>query len=375
MNHDRKDNEMKISKIEAIPFRIPLKKTTKWATGTQAAAEHILVKIHTDEGLIGIAEAPPRPTIYGESIQSIKFAIDQWLGPMIIGINPFKIEAIWDKFNTIVWNPTAKAAIDMALHDIIGKMLNLPCYKLFGYWTDKIQLSWCVNLNPIKEMVEEAKEMVEKYGFKALKLKVGIDPKKDIEMVKTMRKEMGDEIFLYVDANQGYDPFTAIRVIRAITEYGIAFVEEPCPVWDKRARRMVSEKIDIPLMGDESCFTPLDVLREIELGFLRVVLIKTARTGFTLSKKIIHLCEQAGIRNLHGMQGDTSVGTLSSAHLCAGFKNTSFYYPSDLSFFLLLTDDFLKKPIIIKDGYLHLTDDPGLGIVIDDKKFERFQTG
>jgi L-alanine-DL-glutamate epimerase-like enolase superfamily enzyme len=116
-------------------------------------------------------------------------------------------------------------------------------------------------------------------------------------------------------------------------------------------------------------------MREIEFCSLRIVLIKTARTGFTLSKKIIHLCEQAGIRNLHGMQGDTSVGTLCSAHLCAAFKNTSFYYPSDLSFFLLLTDDFLKKPIMIRDGYLQLTDDPGLGIVIDDKRFERFQTG
>lgn len=363
---------MKISSVEAIPFRIPLKKATKWATGSQAAAEHILVRIRTDEGITGIAEAPPRPTIYGESIQSIKFSIDNWFGPMVKGVDPFAIEAVWDKLNTIAWNPTAKAAIDMALYDIIGKVLNVPCYKLFGYWTDKIRLSFCINLNPIKEMVEEAKEMIDTYGFKALKLKAGLEPKKDIEMVKTMRQELGEDIFLYVDANQSYDPFTAIKVIRAIKEYGIAFVEEPCPVWDKEARRIVRDKVDIPLMGDESCFTPGDVLREIELGVLRIVLIKTARTGFTLSRKIIHLCEQAGIRNLHGMQGDSSVGTLCSAHLCAGFKNTSFYYPSDISFFLLLTGDFLAKPIEIKDGQLCLTDDPGLGILMDEKKFDKF---
>jgi len=363
---------MKISKVEAIPFRIPLKKATQWARGVQDAAEHILVKIHTDEGILGIAEAPPRPTIYGESIQSIKFAVDQWFGPMIIGLNPFEIEAVWDKFNAIAWNPTAKAAIDMALHDIIGKAVNVPCYKLFGCWTDKIQLSWCVNLNSVREMVDEGKEMIQKYGFRALKLKIGIDPKKDVEMVKTMRKELGDEIFLYADANQGYDPLVAVKAIREMTAYGIALVEEPCPVWDKKGRKMVSEKIDIPIMGDESCFTPIDVMREIELGALRIVLIKTARTGFTLTRKIMHLCEQAGIRNFHGMQGDSSVGTLSSAHFCAGFKNTSSYYPNDLSFFLHLTDDFLAKPIQIKDGYLHLTNDPGLGIVMDEKKFEKF---
>ncbi len=116
-------------------------------------------------------------------------------------------------------------------------------------------------------------------------------------------------------------------------------------------------------------------MREIELGALRIVMIKTARTGFTLSRKIIHMCEQAGLRNLHGMQGDSSVGTLCSAHLCAGLKNTSSYYPSDLSFFLHLTGDFLKNPIQIKDGYLELGKEPGLGMAIDEKAFRKYVTG
>lgn len=364
---------MEITDVQTIPFRIPFKKPTEWARGKIEAAEHVLVKVYTNEGIIGIAEALPRPTVYGESIQSIKFAIDNWLGPMIIGMDPFEIEKIWNKFDTIAWNPAAKAAVDIAMHDIIGKALNLPCYKLLGYWTNKVQVSWCVNLNPVMEMVEEGREMIEKYGFETLKLKAGINPKKDIEMVKTMRKELGDDIVIYIDANQGYDPFTAVRVIREMMEYNIAFVEEPCLIWDKRGRKMVSQKIDIPLMGDESCLTPADVMREVELGCLRIISIKTPRTGFSLSKKIIHLCEQAGIRNVLGLQGDTSVGTLANAHICAAFKNTSFYYPSELSFFLLLSDDFLKEPIIIKGGYLALKDEPGLGIEIDDKKFETFK--
>jgi L-alanine-DL-glutamate epimerase-like enolase superfamily enzyme len=222
-------------------------------------------------------------------------------------------------------------------------------------------------------MVKEAKEMIEKYGFRSLKLKTGVDPKKDIEMVRRMREEVGDEVLIYIDANQGYDPFTAIRVIKEMEEYEIAFVEEPCLVWDKKGRKRVSQEVNIPLMGDESCFTPADVMREIELDCLRIVSIKTARTGFTLSKKIIHLCEQAGIRNLHGLQGDTSVGTLASAHFCAAHKNTNFYYPSEISFFLLLADDFLKEPILIKDGFLELSNEPGLGIHVDEKKLEKFK--
>jgi len=366
---------MKISRIETLPFRIPLKKATEWARGKVDVAEHVLLKVYTDEGIVGIAEAPPRPTIYGESQTSIKFAVDHWLGPMIIGMSPFEIEKVWDRFDAIAGNFTAKGAIDLALYDIIGKALRVPCYKLFGYWNDKVQLTWCVNLNPLKEMVEEGRQMIETYGFKSLKLKTGVDPKKDIQMVRTMRKELGDEIMIYIDANQGYDPFTAVKVIKDMKPYNIAFVEEPCPVWDKKGRKRVSQEVEIPLMGDESCLTPADVMREIEYDCLRIVSIKTARTGFTLSKKIVHLCEQAGIRNLNGFQGDTSVGSLASAHLCAAFKNTNFYYPSEICFFLLLVDDFLKEPIVIRNGQLTLTDKPGLGIEIDDKKFKTFQMG
>jgi L-alanine-DL-glutamate epimerase-like enolase superfamily enzyme len=265
-----------------------------------------------------------------------------------------------------------KGAIDIALHDIMGKAVKLPCYKLLGYWTDKIEMSWCVNLNPVKKMVEEAEEMIGGYGFKTLKLKVGINPDKDLEMVRTMRKELGDNVSIYVDANQGYDPFTAVQVLGKMREYNVILVEEPCPIADKKGRKWVSERLDVPLMGDESCFTPADVMREIELASLRVVSIKTARTGFTLSRKIVHLCEQAGFRNLHGLQGDSGTGSIASAHFCAAFKNTSYYYPSEASFYLQLVDDFLKEPIVIKDGWLELSDQPGLGIEVDEKKFDGF---
>jgi L-alanine-DL-glutamate epimerase-like enolase superfamily enzyme len=365
---------MKITGVEAIPFRIPLKMVTKWATGSQDAAEHVLVRIHTDDGITGVAEAPPRPTIYGESVASIKFAIDKWFGPAIIGMEPFAIEKMWDKFHRFPVNNTAKGAIDIALHDIIGKTFGIPCYKLLGGWTNRIRMCWCVNLNPVREMVEEAQKMMGAYGFKTLKLKVGVEPDKDIEMVQTMRKELGDDVSIYVDANQGYDPFTAVRVLRKMTDCGVTMVEEPCPVADKKGRHIVAERLEIPLVGDESCFTPADVAREIELGSLRVVNIKTARTGFTLSRKIVDLCEQAGIRNLHGLQGDTGVGSVASAHFCAAFKNTSHYYSSEASFFLLLVDDFLRDPLIIKDGWLELSDKPGLGIEIDENKFKTFAT-
>lgn len=220
---------MKIVDVQSIPFRIPLKKSTEWARGKIDAAEHVLVKVFTDQGIIGIAEAPPRPSIYGESIASIKFAVDNWLRPIIIGMEPFEIERIWDKFDLVAANNTAKAAIDIALYDIMGKALNLPCYKLMGSYTETVRLSWGINLNPLKEMVREGQEMVENYGMKAFKLKIGMEPEKDIEMVKTIRQELGEDLLLYVDANQGYDPFTALRVADELMAYNIALFESHVP--------------------------------------------------------------------------------------------------------------------------------------------------
>jgi L-Ala-D/L-Glu epimerase len=363
---------MRITAVEAIPFSIPMKKATKFATGSQAAAEHVLVRIHTDEGHVGVAEAPPRPWIYGESQQSIKYAVDQWFAPMLVGADPFAIEAIASKMERVAWNPTAKAALDMALYDIVGKALGAPCYRLFGSWTDRVRLSFCINLNPLEEMVAEAQEMVERYRFKGLKLKAGVEPKKDIEMVRRMREAVGEDVFLYVDCNQGYDVYTALDVLRELKNYGVSLVEEPCPIWDKEARHILRERVDVFLLGDESCVTAREVVQEIALGAIRAVGIKTARTGFTQSRKIIHLCELYGVRLMHQMQGDSSVGTLSSAQLCAGFKSTNEHYPADLSFFLHLTDDFLARPIRIEDGCLCLEDEPGLGIVIDEEKLKHF---
>ena len=363
---------MKITHIETIPFRIPLKKATQWARGRQEAAEHVLVKVYTDEGVIGIAEAPPRPTIYGESVASIRYAIDAWFGPMVKGLGPFETEKIWDAFDSIAGNTTAKASIDIAIHDIQGKILNMPCYEMLGSWTDKIRMAWCVNLNPLKEMVEEAKMMIQHYGFKTIKLKVGIDPDKDVEMVRVMRKELGGDILLYVDANQGYEPFAAVHALERMLDYGIILAEEPCSARDRKGRKMIANRLDIPLSGDESCVTADDVAGEIELDALRVVNIKTARTGFTQSKKIVHICETARIRNVLGFQGDTGLGSIASAHFCAAHKNTGHYYASEASFFLWLVDDFLKEPVTVEKGHLLLPKGPGLGIEIDDKKLKKF---
>ncbi|NWF57733.1 MAG: enolase [Syntrophaceae bacterium] len=362
---------MKITRVEAIPFRIPYKTPLKWGlSGYLEAAEHVLVRVHTDAGVVGVAEATPRPTIYGESQASILYAIRNWFAPMVVGMDPAHTERIWSKFEGIHWNPTAKGAVDLALYDAIARARGVPLWEMLGGNSHRLSVSWMLGIRSIPEMVREAVEM-RAGGFKAFKVKVGTDPEKDVQVIRALRENLGSDVLLYVDANMAYSVSTAVRTLKRMEEHGLAFVEEPVPAWDQRGRLKVSRAISIPILGDESVFTPQDVAREIELGAIGIISIKTPRTGYTLSLKIVNLAETAGIPCLMGTQAETGVGTLASAHFGAARRNVS--YPSEISFFLSLTDDLLAEPIALKDGFIELPTRPGNGAVLDEEKIKRYR--
>lgn len=362
---------MKIAQIEAIPFRIPYRTPLKWGlAGYLEAAEHVLVRVHTEEGIIGQAEATPRPTIYGESLASIIYAVKNWFAPLLVGLNINHIEKIWAKLETIYWNPTAKGAIDLAIWDARAKARNLPLWEMLGGFSDSLPVSWMVGMRSLSEMVQEAVEM-RSQGFKTFKVKVGIDPQKDAEVIKALRENLGPDVIIYADANMAYEVETAIRTIKKMEEYGLAFIEEPVPVGNIQGRLKVARAISIPIMGDESVFTPQDVAREIKLGAIGLISIKTPRTGYTLSQKIINLAEVAGLPCLMGTQAETGLGTLASAHFGAAHRNVS--YPSEISFFLGLQDDLLAEPIRLKDGVIELPQLPGNGAIIDEQKLKKYR--
>jgi L-Ala-D/L-Glu epimerase len=362
---------MKITRIETIPFRVPLLAPIKWGlAGYMEAAEHVLVKVHTDEGVVGVAEATPRPTIYGESISSILFAIHSWFEPMMVGLELSHDEKIWAKLDLIPGNHTAKGSIDLACYDALSRSRGVPLWEMLGGFSNRLQLSWMLGIRSLPEMLREAEEYRAK-GIQAFKVKVGLEPEKDIQVIKALRENLGPDILIYADANMAYDVMTAIRTINKMEEYGLAFIEEPLPVWNRQGRLKLAGAISIPILGDESVFTPQDVAREIDLGAIGLISIKTPRTGYTLSLKVVHLAEAAGIPCLMGTQGETGVGTWASAQFGTARRNVS--YPSEISFFLFLQDDILAAPVPFKDGFIELPKSPGNGATIDEEKLKRYR--
>ena len=362
---------MKVTSVEAIPFRIPLAEKKVWARGALDAAEHVLVRIRTDEGVTGIAEAPPRPTIYGESLRSIVAAVEDWFGPAVLGLDPFETEKALERFERWVGNPTARAAVEMALTDIKGQAAGVPVYKLLGGWTDQVPVCARVPTGDADAVVRSCQSFRDRFGIVTFKIKVGMKPGEDVATLRAVRETMGPAVRLCPDANQGYDSGTAIRVLKAIEDLDVTLVEEPCRIDNDRGRLQVARSTTIPLMGDESCTNPAEVRRQLALGAVSVISIKVARTGFAVSQRIAHLCEAESVVNLCGTQADSSIGVICGAHFAASCRNVTL--ASELTGFLDMVDDLLVEPPTIQNGMIRLADRPGLGIAIDEAKLKRYR--
>ncbi|MFE9322497.1 mandelate racemase/muconate lactonizing enzyme family protein [Nocardia sp. NPDC052278] len=364
---------MKISKVEAIPFAIPYRKPLRFASGEVTSAEHVLVRVHTDTGLVGTAEAPPRPFTYGETQASIIAIIDDFFAPQLIGQSPLARELIHSRLNRTVGNPTAKSALDMAIWDIIGQSLDVSVTELLGGFTDRVRVAHMVGFGPAAEMVAEAERMRDSFGINTFKVKVGRRPiDQDVEACRALRRALGPDTELYIDGNRGWTAAESVRALGALSDVGLTFAEEPCAADEVFDRRWLVAHSSIPIFADESVSRPAEVVRELFSGAATGISIKTARTGFTYSHRVLSLCESLGVEMVIGNQIDGQIGSLCSLAFAAAFERTSGR-AAELSNFLDMTDDLLTEPLQIRDGTMQIRKGPGLGIQIDEDKLTRYR--
>lgn len=365
---------MKITGIEAIPYAIPYTHPLKFASGAVETADHVLVRVHTDEGLIGVADAPPRPYTYGETQVSIKNVVEEVFAPQVIGLDPFDREKVHAVMRRTINNQVAKGTVDIALWDLAGKALGMPVHKMLGGWTDSMRVSHMLGFRPAQELLEEAQRFGEEYGITTFKLKVGRRPLAlDIEACHVLRDGLGEGVEIYLDANRGWTANEAMQVLERTAGLGLTLLEEPCDAKEAMSRRRLVEKSPIPVVGDESVPTAGDASRELLSGGCNAICIKTARSGFTEATEILGLCTGLGVDVTMGNQIDTQVGSLATVTFGAAHEATS-RRAGELSNFLDMRDDLLAEPIGIADGRISVRDVPGVGAEIDDEKLGKYRT-
>ncbi|MFW5470714.1 mandelate racemase/muconate lactonizing enzyme family protein [Knoellia sp. CPCC 206435] len=364
---------MKITAVEAIPYAIPYRKPLRFASGEILAAEHVLVRVHTDDGLVGTADAPPRPFTYGETQASVTSVIRDLFAPAVQGLGVLEREVVHARLNRTVANPVAKAAIDMAVWDVLGQSLGVSVSELLGGFTDRLRVSHMVGFAPPEQMVAEAERIRDEYGITTFKVKVGRDPfTDDVAAVRALREALGPDVELYIDGNRGWTARDAARALRQMADLDLTFAEELTDADDVLGRRWLVSQSTIPMFADESVSRPGEVTRELLGGSANGISIKTSRTGFTTSQRLVGLCEGLGVDVVIGNQIDTQIGSLCAAAFGAAFRITS-RRPAELSNFLDQTDDLLAEPLEISDGALRVRQGTGLGIEIDEDKLTRYR--
>ncbi len=385
---------MLITSVETIRFRLPRRRIHRTAFSTSASGDpigtYILVKIGTDNGLLGWGEAPALITwggdhmrYYGESPTTTKHVVEDFMAPILIGSNPLDLEPVLLKMDHAVKGfPYAKAAIDMALYDLAGKYLRVPAYQLMGgAHTERVPLAHSIGIMEIAEALKEARQAVDE-GARVIKLKVGIDPEHDVELVRRIRETIGPDTRMTIDGNQGYrTSFEAIRTLRLIEPYNVQFAEQPVEGLAEMAR--VARGVSMPLMADESAWTPQDVVEINRMEAARIVSLYTTKAGGMYNaKKVATVCEATDIIcNVNGSL-ESGVGNAANLHLACSTSVVKLECVLPVTtpagtgkggiVNLFYLDDIVKEPFEYDAGALRVPQGPGLGVEVDMAKLEKY---
>ncbi len=350
---------MIIKKIEFYPLALERKEKFVIATGSSKITHNIVVKIVTDD-LIGWGNACPSQ-VTNEDPKSVQRAL-KLFSKELIGEDAAKINKIHSKMDALLSeNPSAKAGIDIALYDLLAKHARLPLYKFLGGHKEKMLTNMTIGIDDAEVMVEHAIRY-KKEGFKALKIKIGLNVEEDIKKLCEIRKAIGDDIKIRVDVNQGYDANETTYLIRKIKHLNIEFIEQPVEFDDLIGLRKITKKSPIPIMVDESVKSPedcLNIVRNKCADLLNIKLMKCG--GINPAIKINDIAEHGGLKVMIGCMGESLISIAAALHFALSQRNVVY---GDLDSLFSLKKD-VASGITFRNGYLLPSDREGLGIEVD----------
>ena len=365
---------MKIEEIHVFPLRIPFKESARISSWQYPCIESILVKIKTDNDVFGYGEAVTDPIFTGETMESIVGAIKNYLAPAVLGSNPFALKQIHHRMDkALVRNTSAKAAIDMACLDAVGEATKQPIYNLLGgNFTSEIFMVPEIVLGPLSDVVKRCEEAVAK-GVKCLKVKVGEGADEDVEKVKRIRKAVGSDIEIRLDANQGWRNYwTALKIIKRIERYDISLIEQPLPAHDLKGNARLRKAVSIPLMLDESIHGVDDAIAALRLEACDIISVKVMKAGGLLRiKELVDLCSTYGMPCHMGTSWETEVGWAAILHLITALPGIQLWdaYPPTEIYWGATANIATGIKSLLEKGVrvVKVPDGPGLGVAINDE--------
>ncbi|MGN0906710.1 MAG: dipeptide epimerase [Bullifex sp.] len=353
---------MKITEVRIGRISVPLRVPFKTALRRVDSVEDIIVELHTDTGNVGYGEAPPTGVITGDTAGGIIGALKDHIIKTVIGREVDDFETLTDSVQKCVMhNTSAKAAVDMALWDLYGQLYGIPVYKLLGGARDKIITDITISVNSPEEMARDALNAIER-GYDTLKVKVGVNPKLDVERLSAIRNAVGSDVKLRIDANQAWKPQEAVRILSRMQDEGldIELVEQPVIAHDIEGLKYVTERSCVPVLADESVFSPLDAMKIIQTGAADLINIKLMKCGgITPALKIADAASIMGIECMIGCMLEAKISVNAAVHVACA---RSVITRTDLDGPVLCSEDPITGGSVFNEKEITVSRDPGLGI-------------
>jgi len=353
-----------IEKLETYPFKIPLVRPFRIALETQTDYEGVLVRVELSDGTDGWGEAAPDLAITGDTWRTALTILENEIRPRAIGRDVFRFQDVWQEIDrAILGNPSAKAALDIAVHDALSKHVGLPLNRFLGRGVDQLETTQTVGLEDLKETVREAKALRDS-GVTRIKFKIGGEPRDDVERIRAVRDELGDDFQITVDANQGYSIRQAIYALKELDKFEIDFCEQPVHYRDLEGLAEVRRNSTIPIMADECVHSPRDALEVVKRRAADMINIKLMKSGGILAaRRIAAIAESADMPCMVGCMIETKVGIAAGCHFAASERIVKF---ADLDSHTTLTVDPVKGGVDLKGSSERLMEGAGLGLSVDN---------
>ena len=374
-----------VRKIEVLALRVPLsfhrvlsKGAVSAATDRDWVGNPVFIRLESGDGAVGISQVRPPTPWLGETTSSIVSCIRDYYGPALLGANVAERESTVLQLDRILpGNSVALAALDIAIHDLLGRTYGIPIYELLGGGAVKIPMDWSVSLNVLPKIIEESETAVRGYGVRSLCLKVGPAERwrEDVETFRAVRASVGSEVRIALDPNESYDLPTALRVMRALSDDQVEYLEQPLPRHALDDLRALRAQAGVPVFLDETAISLPEAYRAIRHGACDGIVLKLWKTGgYTNTKKMAALAEAAGVRTtLGGVAHGSVIEAAACAHLYASIGAPPLAAQFVLGMNVVDQDPMVPLPsdFWVRDGVASVPTAPGLGVEPDMDVAER----
>lgn len=360
---------MRITAIEWRTITMPLAEPYAIAYETIDTASNVLVWIRTDGGVTGVGCAAPDLAVTGEDLADTERALGDEVPAALIGRDPRRradcLEALAVPLEK---HPSTLAAVDLALHDLQARLAGQPLWRMLGGYRSRMATSITIGILPPDETVEIARRHVAA-GFRALKIKGGIDVDADVECLRRVREALGPSVELRFDANQGYSVDDSRRFVEAVRPVGLELLEQPTPADRPEQLERVTSTVALPVMADESLLTLRDAFRLAADGQADMVNIKLMKVGgIDRARRIDAVARAARLESMVGCMDECALAVAAGLAFALSSANVAY---ADLDGHLDLLEDPTRGALTLEDGELVPSDAPGLGLDIEPEDLDR----